>query len=85
MAFLSERLLTHVAVEGSFSCVDTHVSLQATRLSEAFVTYLALMQFLTRMDKLVFIQISLSGERLIADVTHVHGCYGSVGMLTQKR
>ena len=54
--------------------MDTHVILQATRLSEAFVTHFTLMWFLTRMDKLVFIQISLSGERLIADVTHVHGC-----------
>ena len=85
MAFLSERLLTHVAVEGSFSSVDTHVILQATRLSEAFVTDFTLMRFLTRMDTLVSSQISLSGERLIAVIAHIHRCRGSVDTLTQKR
>ena len=51
----------------------------------AFFTDFTLMRFLTRMDKLVSSQMYLSGERLIADVTHVHCYYGSVDTLTQKR
>ena len=65
--------------------MDTNVILQAIRSSEAFVTDFTHMWFLTRMDKLVSSQTSLIGERLIADVTHIHGCCGSVDTLTQKR
>ena len=85
IAFLDERLLARVALEGSFSFVDQHVSLQMPRLNETLVTDLALMWLFTRMDKLMPLQTPLSRERLIADAARVHRCCGSVDALNHWR
>ena len=42
VATLSEPLVTHVASEWLFACVDTHVHLQVATMSEPLVAHLTL-------------------------------------------
>ena len=70
----SERFLTKMALNGSFSRVASHVPRQMTRYRKSFMTYIASVWLFSRMDQDVFLEITGATERLIADVTGVHLC-----------
>ena len=85
IAFLDERLLARVALKRSLASVDQHASVQMSRLNKTLVTYLALMWLFIRMGKLVFRQLPLRRELLIALDAVVHRCCRLVDVLTEWR
>ena len=52
-----------------FTCMDQHVPLQITSLSESFVAHFTLMWLLSCMDQHVLLQITSHSESFLADFT----------------
>ena len=68
---LSEYLLTHIALEESFSCLDSYLGLYIVGFDKSFLTNIACVWLFTRMDQDVFSEVAGTTERLIADVRGV--------------
>ena len=80
-----KRLMANTALEKFLSRVYMHMSLHIAAISKPLVAHLTNMRLLTRMNQLMPLKVTSGGERLLTDITGIHGCSGTTACSTSIR